>query len=385
MTSEPVIMSSNDQKQQHSAPEDFLRPPQPSFLRPSVSSRDVDAISQGSEAVEGSVISSTTDRYGFLGDHDDPVTKYATPDVDLIRKREAKWLDMFSDWDIYMLRNYKKVRERCRKGIPGSVRARAWIHLCGAKYKMEQTDNKSTFKRLREEKAEQKYVDDIHKDLHRNFPTHELFGGNYEKIGQTELFLVLKAYSVLNPVQGYCQAQAPIAALLLMHMPSEAAFWCLVAVCDNYIPGYYDEGMEAIQLEGAILLGLLRKVSPGIYRHLKKQEIEPILFMMEWFLCVFIRTLPWPSVIRVWDIFMCEGVKILFRVALVLLKFSLPRSVRKKCPSMYETLNVLKNLPESITNEEFLIDQIGKLKITEEDMETEHRKQVELRKKMKQN
>ncbi|QQP52012.1 Uncharacterized protein FKW44_004001, partial [Caligus rogercresseyi] len=87
-----------------------------------------------------------------------------------------------------------------------------------------------------EEKAEQKHIDDIHKDLHRNFPTHELFGGNYEKIGQTELFLVLKAYSVLNPVQGYCQAQAPIAALLLMQMPSEAAFWCLVAICDNYIP-----------------------------------------------------------------------------------------------------------------------------------------------------
>ena len=55
-----------------------------------------------------------------------------------------------------------------------------------------------------------KWVDDIQKDLHRNFPTHELFGGAYERIGQTELFRVLKAYTVINPVEGYCQAQVKI-------------------------------------------------------------------------------------------------------------------------------------------------------------------------------
>ena len=64
-----------------------------------------------------------------------------------------------------------------------------------------------------------------------------MFGGAYERIGQTELFRVLKAYSVLNPVDGYCQAMAPLAALLLMSMPAEHAFWCLVAICDKYIPG----------------------------------------------------------------------------------------------------------------------------------------------------
>ena len=47
----------------------------------------------------------------------------------------------------------------------------------------------------------------------------------YERIGQSELYRVLKAYSVLNPVDGYCQAMAPIAALLLMNMPAEQAFW----------------------------------------------------------------------------------------------------------------------------------------------------------------
>ena len=33
--------------------------------------------------------------------------------------------------------------------------------------------------------------------------------------------------------------QAPLAALLLMNMPAEQAFWCFAAICDRYIPGYY--------------------------------------------------------------------------------------------------------------------------------------------------
>ena len=229
------------------------------------------------------------------------------------------------------------------------------------------------------QRGNQKWISDIEKDLHRNFPTHEMFGGTYERIGQTELYRVLKAYSVLNPTDGYCQAMAPIAATLLMHMPSEAAFWCLVAICDKYVPGYYSPGMEAIQLDGDILWGLLKRVSPAAHKHLAKQGVEPILVMTEWFLCCFARTLPWPSVLRVWDMFMCEGVKVLFRVALVLIRSSLTRSVRKRCPTMYETLEVLKNLPEAVTEEAFLVEEVLKLNVSEEDMEKEHRKQLKRR------
>lgn len=44
------------------------------------------------------------------------------------------------------------------------------------------------------------------------------------------------------------------------------------------------------------------------YRHLKKFKIDPILYMTEWFMCIFSRTLPWACVLRVWDMFFCEGI-----------------------------------------------------------------------------
>ena len=28
-----------------------------------------------------------------------------------------------------------------------------------------------------------------------------------------------------------------------MHMPAEQAFWCLVAICDKYVRGYYSAGL----------------------------------------------------------------------------------------------------------------------------------------------
>lgn len=344
---------------------------------------DNDIEENGEEDDEvASEVSSVVDRYGFAGNvPEESLKKGVELDIQTLRKRENKWLHMLDHWDKYMMTRFRKVRQRCRKGIPSSIRPRAWQHLCGAKYRM--TKHSGAFNRYLSEPGDPKWIDDIQKDLHRNFPNHELFGGTYERIGQSELFKVLKAYTVYNPTEGYCQAQAPIAAALLMTMPAEEAFWCLVCICENYIPGYYSAGMEAIQLEGDVLLGLLKKAAPNVHKHLKKQGIEPILFMTEWFLCLFTRTLPWSCVLRIWDIFLFEGVKILFRVALVLLKASLPKRVRSQCPSMFETLEALKTVPPGLRDEEFLVAEMVRLEITDDDMRKEHAKQVLLRSKAK--
>lgn len=43
------------------------------------------------------------------------------------------------------------------------------------------------------------------------------------------------------------------------------------------------------------------------HKHLSRQKIDPLLYMTEWFMCAFARTLPWSCVLRVWDMFFCEG------------------------------------------------------------------------------
>ncbi|XP_029024827.1 TBC1 domain family member 10A-like [Betta splendens] len=316
------------------------------------------------------------DKYGFTGGAQQTSGESAEDiPTEVLRQREAKWLEMLNSWDKWMAKRHKKVKERCQKGIPPSLRGRAWLYLTGAKVKMGQ--NKKRFQELDNQPGDPKWVDIIERDLHRQFPFHEMFaarGGH----GQQDLFRILKAYTLHRPEEGYCQAQAPIAALLLMHMPAEDAFWVLVQICEKYLPGYYSTGLEAIQLDGEILHALLRRVSPVAHRHLKKHNVEPTLYMTEWFMCAFSRTLPWASVLRVWDMFLCEGVKILFRVGLVLLKCILGSQEKlKSCQGFYETIELLRTIKPQYMQESFLVDEVTELSVSEKDIEKEH--QIQLR------
>ncbi|KAL3270938.1 hypothetical protein HHI36_021443 [Cryptolaemus montrouzieri] len=302
------------------------------------SSFNADAVSTCSEAstlVDGSVISNVPDRHGFFGG-----TQYSTeprqgPPPETVLRREKKWLKMLSLWNFYMDKNYTKIRERCRKGIPMSIRPKAWLYLCGGRILMEKYPNK--YDDCLRDMGDQKCIDDIKKDLHRQFPTHEMFSSD-DKPGIQELFNVLKAYTIQNPKIGYCQAQAPVAAFLLMHMPAEQAFWCLVSVSDKYLENYYSPSMEVIQRDALILQGLLKKVCRPAYKHLKEVGLEPMLYCTEWFLCAFTRTLPWDTLLRVWDVFLCEGVKILFKTALVIIIGCLGSAKsRREAPGLCET------------------------------------------------
>lgn len=89
--------------------------------------------------------------------------------------------------------------------------------------------------------------------------------------------------------------------------PARARHWGLIPGLGCSLGCWSLSLQEAIQLDGQILFSLLHKVSPVAYKHLSKQKIDPILYMTEWFMCAFSRTLPWSSVLRVWDMFFCEG------------------------------------------------------------------------------
>ncbi|KAI1905024.1 hypothetical protein AGOR_G00011690 [Albula goreensis] len=341
----------------------------------SLSNPENNSLGSGSEMNGFTNTERETDKYGFIGGAQQCSSESAE-DVppEVLRQREVKWLEMLNHWDKWMAKRHKKVKLRCQKGIPPSLRGRAWLYLSGGKVKREQNPGK--FQELDSQAGDPKWLDVIERDLHRQFPFHEMFmarGGH----GQKDLFSVLKAYTLYRPEEGYCQAQAPIAAVLLMHMPVEDAFWGLVQICEKYLPGYYSAGLEAIQLDGEILFALLRRVSPVAHRHLKKHKMEPILYMTEWFMCAFSRTLPWSSVLRVWDMFFCDGVKIIFRVGLVLLKCMLGSQEKlKKCQGQYETMELLRAIEPRYMQESFLVREVLELPVSERDIEKEHHTQL---------
>lgn len=144
----------------------------------------------------------------------------------------------------------------------------------------------------------------------------------------------------------------------------------------SYLEDYFMSGLEVLQNDAAILNGLLKKTFPSVYRHLQKHKVEPLLYMTDWFLCAMTRTLPWETLLRVWDCFLAEGIRVVFKVALVILGASLGRhKVRKQCNGLCETLEVLRSPDEKYLEEDFILDNVQRLNLSVQDFQIEHTRQ----------
>lgn len=81
-----------------------------------------------------------------------------------------------------------------------------------------------------------KYSPDIRQidlDVNRTYREHIMFRERYNS-KQRELFKILGAYSVYNLEIGYCQGMSQIAALLLMYLDEEDAFWALSTLVSDH-------------------------------------------------------------------------------------------------------------------------------------------------------
>lgn len=64
---------------------------------------------------------------------------------------------------------------------------------------------------------------------------------------------------------------------------------------------------ETVRLDAEVFSALLRRLLPRAHKHLQQVGVGPLLYLPEWFLCLFARSLPFPTVLRVWDAFLSEG------------------------------------------------------------------------------
>ncbi|KAH6838137.1 Ypt/Rab-GAP domain of gyp1p superfamily protein [Perilla frutescens var. hirtella] len=173
----------------------------------------------------------------------------------------------------------------------------------------------------------EKWEAQIEKDLPRTFPGHPAL----DEDGRNALRRILTAYARHNPSVGYCQAMNFFAGLLLLLMPEENAFWTLVGVLDDYFDGYYSEEMLESQVDQLVLEDLVRQKFPKLVNHLDYLGVEVAWVTGPWFLTIYMNMLPWESVLRVWDVLLFEGNRVmLFRTTLALMELYGPALVTTK-------------------------------------------------------
>ncbi|KAG0232518.1 hypothetical protein BGW42_008138 [Actinomortierella wolfii] len=343
------------------------------------------------------------DQYGFKKEsqwlsHQDFVI-FETAYVPIMERRRQKWAIFMNDSHGELPPRSAKLKRYIRKGIPAALRGEAWFVYSGAKDKCDA--NPGLYNRLVNQAKRQgqanEHADVIERDLHRTFPENINFKSqvtssaidgsaqvNTDNVAAIQsLRRVLLAFSLHCPSIGYCQSLNYIAGMLLLFMEEEHAFWTLSVITQNFLPeGMYDVTMEGANIDQAVLMTLVMERLPHIWAkfsngatHVELEEGAGLptitLVTSHWFLTLFINILPVESVLRVWDCFFYEGRKILFRVALTILKMH--ESEITKIDDPLEVFQIVQNIPKRLIDCHKLMEtcfkRVGAFDLTTKDID----------------
>ena len=102
---------------------------------------------------------------------------------------------------------------------------------------------------------------------------------------------ILEAYAWRNPWVGYCQGFNAIVANLIKFFTEEEAFWVFVQIIENILPIDYYINMLGTLVDQEIFDGLVKVYLPEIAMKFQSTGFVSQLFTLEWFICLFARTL----------------------------------------------------------------------------------------------
>ena len=303
-----------------------------------------------------------TDEFGFLKSQDEKGnennnnnkgqkrskdSKITKEELLKVNARTEKWQYMLEHYKTYQSIKRFKLKSRTRKGIPDNLRSYVWQLFAGK----DKLVKKGLFEKLDKEPINKNSEFSIIKDLDRTYPLCQLFKEKYGK-GQRNLFRVLSNYSKYNKNIGYVQGLGYLAALFLIYMDEESAFYMLHAVIKNYeMEGLYLPGFPDLKKKFYVLLNLEKKFIPEIYNILKRDEALPSFYASEWFMCLFCKKVKPNILVRIIDVFLYEGYKVIYRFAIAFLKMKENDFIKNPSGIFYSSVT-LKKLFENIEVEE---------------------------------
>nr|XP_057925360.1 USP6 N-terminal-like protein isoform X2 [Doryrhamphus excisus] len=296
------------------------------------------------------------DRFGFL--HENELPSYDSLEekhkhTEL--ERTTKWLKMLKSWDKY--KNSEKLARRIYKGIPLQLRGEVWCLLLDIpKIKEEKKDFYELKARARGLSPDIRQID---LDVNRTYRDHIMFRDRYD-IKQQALFHVLTAYSIYNMEVGYCQGMSQITALLLIYMNEEDAFWALVKLLSGHkhaMHGFFVPGFPKLLRFQEHHDRIVKKMMPKLKHHLDGQEVLTSLYTMKWFFQCFLDRTPFTLTLRIWDIYILEGERLLPAMSYTVLKLHRKRLMKMSMEDLVEFLQVSLS-KDFLLEDDLVIEQL---------------------------
>jgi hypothetical protein len=264
-----------------------------------------------------------------------------------------------------------------------------WWYYSGGQHLITQTEMvglyASLVARVKRDELNKDDKDAIERDLDRTFPDNihfrpeaatDLLDGEFDdepKLIQ-DLREVLSCFALYTPNIGYCQSLNFIAGLLLLFLKQdkEKAFIMLTIITQNHLPGAHARSLANTEVN--VLMMLIKDYLPKVWGSINDTDLinsgagsnahpdskfqrQPTVALSctSWFMSIFVGVLPIETVLRVWDTFLYEGPRALYRYALAIFKLSEP-DIRKYRPIDPEIFMIVQNLPRTCLDPNILYD-----------------------------
>ena len=179
----------------------------------------------------------------------------------------------------------------------------------------------------------------------RTLPQH-IFFAESQGTGQKALFAVLKCLALYFPSSGYVQGMNSVCGTLMTYTTPEDAFAIMVSIFSNYqLHDSYLPGLPGLEKNFYIMLSLQRKYMPKLFTKLAQIDFSPQMYGSRWFMTLFSDYFPINIVVRLLDIYLMEGRKILFRVALAI--YEMLQAELMTAPDQERPLRLIKAFPST--------------------------------------
>lgn len=114
-----------------------------------------------------------------------------------------------------------------------------------------------------------------------------------------------------------------VAGVLLMYMNEEEAFWALSTILTDKrfaMHGLYIEGFPKLTRFLAHHDVIISKFIPKLKKHFDQFNLDSILYSLKWFFVIFIERIPFSLCLRVWDIYLLDGERVVTAMAYTILR-----------------------------------------------------------------
>uniref|UniRef100_A0A0K2UNQ4 RUN and TBC1 domain-containing protein 3 n=1 Tax=Lepeophtheirus salmonis TaxID=72036 RepID=A0A0K2UNQ4_LEPSM len=258
-------------------------------------------------------------------------------------------------WDsvVQNINKTETLRNMVLEGIPHSCRAEVWKRLASSMEK-KNTSQISYKQIVRSSSIDHLMTSkQIEKDLLRTIPTNICFS-NPKSIGIPRLRRILRGLAWLFPEIGYCQGMGMIVAMFLLIMEEEDTFWIMTTVIENLLPSsYFSPSLIGVQADQLVLRTLIASILPELEEILSRHDIELALITLNWFLTLFSSVLHVKIILRIWDVLLFDGSKILFQVSIAMLKMNMDKLL--KAENCADVFNILSMIPSTIDDADELL------------------------------